>query len=65
MCVCYFCSCRQYFELENLRKRHIEELKICLHMLKSDGLQPTVLYEALSPLSNSGMLVIDNGIYIP
>jgi hypothetical protein len=48
---------RQYFELEILRKRHIEELKNCIRMLKSDGLQPTILYEALSPLSNSSKLL--------
>ncbi|XP_027836738.1 serine/threonine-protein kinase WNK1 isoform X2 [Aphis gossypii] len=44
---------RQYFELENLRKRHVEELKSCMQMLRSESLQPTILYEALSPLSNS------------
>ncbi|XP_026823268.1 serine/threonine-protein kinase WNK1 isoform X3 [Rhopalosiphum maidis] len=44
---------RQYFELENLRKRHVEELKSCMQMLKSESLQPTILYEALSPLSSS------------
>ncbi|XP_060834717.1 serine/threonine-protein kinase WNK1 isoform X1 [Rhopalosiphum padi] len=44
---------RQYFELENLRKRHIEELKSCMQMLRSESLQPTILYEALSPLSSS------------
>lgn len=44
---------RQYFELENLRKRHVEELKNCIKTISSEGLQPTILYEALSPLSNS------------
>lgn len=44
---------RQYFELENLRKRHVDELKSCIQMLRSESLQPTILYEALSPISNS------------
>jgi hypothetical protein len=44
---------RQYFELESLRKRHIDELKSCMQMLRSEIIQPTILYEALSPLSNS------------
>ncbi|XP_050430207.1 serine/threonine-protein kinase WNK3-like isoform X2 [Adelges cooleyi] len=45
---------RQWFELEKLRKRHIEELKSCMQTLRPDSLQPTILYEALSPLSNAG-----------
>jgi len=44
---------RQYFELENLRKRHLDELKSCMQMLRSENIQPTILYEALSPLSNT------------
>lgn len=53
----HFYTCfRQYFELENLRKRHIEELKNCIKTISSEGLQPTILYEALSPLSNSSKL---------
>lgn len=52
LCLFEFCF-RQYFELENLRKRHVEELKSCMQMLRSESLQPTILYEALSPLSNS------------
>lgn len=31
----------------------MEELKNCIQILKSESLQPTILYEALSPLSNS------------
>ncbi|XP_022176461.1 serine/threonine-protein kinase WNK1 isoform X2 [Myzus persicae] len=44
---------RQYFELENLRKRHLDELKSCMQMLRSENIQPTILYEALSPLSST------------
>ncbi|VVC31781.1 Hypothetical protein CINCED_3A008482 [Cinara cedri] len=44
---------RQYFELESLRKRHLDELTHCMQVFKSEGLRPTVLYEALSPLSSS------------
>lgn len=54
ICFLYFYILfRQYFELENLRKRHVEELKNCIRTIKSEGLQPTILYEALSPLSSS------------
>lgn len=49
---------RQWLELENLRKRHIEELKTCMQILKSDDLLPTILYEALSPISSSSKLIL-------
>ncbi|XP_025419255.1 serine/threonine-protein kinase WNK1-like isoform X3 [Sipha flava] len=44
---------RQYYELESLRKRHLEELKNFMQMVRSESMQPTILYEALSPLSSS------------
>lgn len=33
-------------------------------MLKSDGLQPTILYEALSPLSSSSKLIAAKIFYV-
>lgn len=48
-------SIRQWNELDSLRRRHVEEIKTYMQILKPESLQSTILYEALSPLTNTGI----------